>query len=58
MYLNGEGTPRDELKAYGLFEALALEGDANAQCQMGWMFETGRGKKIEEDMVPRLASEW
>ena len=59
MYLNGEGTTADEGKAFKLFEGLALEGDANAQCQMGWMYEMGKGEKLKDEwVIGRKASEW
>lgn len=42
-YENGEGEPRDPLRAAKLYCQAAYQGDREAQYNLGWMYANGRG---------------
>ena len=43
MYLKGNGTSKDEKKAFEWIKKSAEEGDVRAQSYLGWMYLTGTG---------------
>ncbi|MEI7821461.1 MAG: RDD family protein [Verrucomicrobiota bacterium] len=42
-YFNGEGVPKDEVKAAECYAKAAEQGEAGAQSILGWMYLNGRG---------------
>ena len=45
MYIAGEGVEKNLSKAFELFEKSANQGNANAQYNLGLMYEKGEGVK-------------
>ena len=43
FYYGARGVPRDQARAYGLFERAALTGDAEAETAMGNLLMKGEG---------------
>lgn len=43
MYLNGQGVPQDDRKAFELFRSAAENGEPSAQNNLGRMYHLGRG---------------
>ncbi|MEP7062462.1 MAG: transglycosylase SLT domain-containing protein [Betaproteobacteria bacterium] len=59
-YENGEGLPKDPLRAFELYCKAAKEGDAEAQYDLGWMYFNGRGVDRNDALAAfffRLAAE-
>ena len=59
-YENGEGVPKDLLRASELYCKAAKEGDAEAQYDLGWMYFNGRGVDRNDALAAfffRLAAE-
>jgi TPR repeat protein len=52
-YRNGDGVPKDEKRAFGLFKEAGEMGHASAQVFVGWMYEFGRGAK--KDVVKAVS---
>jgi uncharacterized protein len=46
---NGNGVAKDELRAFKWFLKSADQGNANAQCDLRWMFSNGIGMKQDYD---------
>lgn len=53
-YEHGEGVERDYAQAYRLYCLAALQGDAEAAYQLGWMYLNGRGMTADD----ALAAGW
>jgi hypothetical protein len=53
-YQHGEGVDRDYARAYRLYCIAALQGDAEAAYQLGWMYLNGRGMPADD----ALAAGW
>jgi soluble lytic murein transglycosylase-like protein len=49
-YEHGEGVPKDQIRAAGLYCDAARSGDAEAQFSLGWMYANGRGI-VRDDAV-------
>jgi TPR repeat protein len=52
-YLRGEGVPPDALTAMSWFRKAADQGDADAQCDLGFMYGLG-GEPVPQDYVSSL----
>jgi TPR repeat protein len=50
-YENGEGVPRDRLRAAALYCEAARLGDAEAQYNLGWMYANGRGVPRDDTLA-------
>ena len=55
-YENGEGVPKEPLKAAALYCAAARTGDAEAQFSLGWMYANGRGVAHDDAVAASLFS--
>src|SRR5437660_2552239 len=53
-YENGEGVPKEPLKAAALYCAAARTGDAEAQFSLGWMYANGRGVAHDDAVAASL----
>lgn len=56
MVLAGNGTEKDEAKAFGMFLGLADQGDPDAMFQVGRMCYAGTGTAKDRDMAYRYFS--
>ena len=54
MYANGTGVAKNEQEACRLYKLAADQGDAVAQCNLGWMYENGKGVAKNEQEACRL----
>ena len=43
MYEDGRGVPQSDSEAARWYRLAADQGDADAQCILGWMYKNGRG---------------
>jgi TPR repeat protein len=43
MYRRGQGVPQDYTEAARWYRKAAEQGDASAQCNLGYMYDRGRG---------------
>jgi len=53
-YENGEGVPRDYVKAMTLYCKAARTGDADSQFALGWMYANGRGLERDDGVARQL----
>ena len=49
MYQQGEGTPRNDKKAFLWFHRAAKQGDVSAQYELGAAYYSGRGTQVDLD---------
>lgn len=54
MYLNGEGVPRDETKAFYLASNASVAGDIDAKELLGRLYAEGRGVKRDDELATNL----
>lgn len=53
-YANGEGVPKDLLRAFDLYCQAAKKGDAEAQYDVGWIYLNGRGVARDDALAARF----
>jgi len=53
-YENGEGVPRDYIKAMALYCKAAKMGDVDSQFALGWMYANGRGVERDNGIARQL----
>jgi len=54
LYLNGDGVPRDDAKAFYLASDASAGGDANGQELLGRLYAEGRGVRRDDEMATSL----
>jgi soluble lytic murein transglycosylase-like protein len=53
-YENGEGVPKDQLRAAQLYCTAARDGDPEAMFSLGWMYANGRGVARDDAIAASL----
>jgi len=54
LYLNGDGVPRDETKAFYLASGAAAAGDIDAKELLGRLYAEGRGVRRDDELATTL----
>jgi hypothetical protein len=54
MYLNGDGVPRDETKAFYLASNASATGDIDAEELLGRLYAEGRGVRRDDELATNL----
>jgi uncharacterized protein len=54
MYLNGDGVPRDEAKAFYLVSNASATGDTDAEELLGRLYAEGRGVRRDDELATNL----
>ena len=54
MYYNGEGVPKDDKTAVKWRKLAAEQGNADAQHDLGWMYEYGGGGVRQNDVYAHV----
>jgi TPR repeat protein len=54
MYLNGDGVPRDEAKAFYLVSNASAAGDVDAEELLGRLYAEGRGVRRDDELATNL----